>query len=148
MLLALNLGPLKMPSLFYRKHNTEEAPSCCRSLFEALSGSLKVWEKYAESVPQPDYASKKLLGIDSLNKMWALIHHASVTLAEIMNSAECSEKINVEDVLLLTQVIAAFLIYLCIYLQILQAAELPMQGRVPTIMTLADAQMIQHLCFQ
>lgn len=86
-----------------RKHNTEEAPSCCRSLFEALSGSLKVWEKYAESVPQPDYASKKLLGIDSLNKMWALIHHASVTLAEIMNSAECSEKINVEDVLLLTQ---------------------------------------------
>ncbi|CAN7980076.1 unnamed protein product [Ixodes pacificus] len=41
--------------------------------------------------------------MDSLNKMWALIHHASVTLSEIMKSAECSEKINVEDVLLLTQ---------------------------------------------
>lgn len=88
-----------------RKLDSDEGPKeLCRAVIDAVCGPVK-WDKYAETVPQPDYSSKELLGPEGLNKMWAAIHGASEKLTAVMAAGpeEFTERIDVPDVLFMLE---------------------------------------------
>lgn len=88
-----------------RKLDSDEGPKeLCRSVIDAVCGPVR-WDKYAETVPQPDYSSKELLGPEGLNKMWTAIHGASEKLTAVMAAGqeEFTERMDVADILFMLE---------------------------------------------
>ncbi|XP_064471242.1 uncharacterized protein LOC135385705 isoform X2 [Ornithodoros turicata] len=86
-----------------RSHDMEGTTATYKSLFETLSFSPSTWKKYAESIPQMDNTSKKLVEPDDLNKMWNNIHNASQLTSSIMSSCESSECVTMESITFILQ---------------------------------------------
>lgn len=88
-----------------RKLDSDEGTKeLCRTVIGAVCGPVR-WDKYAETVPRPDYSSKELLGREGLNKMWAALHGASEKLTAVMAAEpdEFAEKIDLTDVLFMLE---------------------------------------------